>query len=158
LRQWFGYDGSALVTRTLDATPWPAIEPVALEARRGTLVVLHGLLPHASAPNRSTRPRHAYSLHLIDGRAIYAADNWLQRPGLPLRGFTDPKAELHCHLEGLDPAGTGARARGAQWRDASRRHVRRQGSLRLAGFLSASSTPTIGCGALKVTRFRRRPL
>jgi len=88
LRQWFGYDGSALVTRTLDATPWPAIESVALEARRGTLVVLHGLLPHASTPNRSARPRHAYSLHLIDGRATYAADNWLQRPGLPLRGFT----------------------------------------------------------------------
>ncbi len=87
LRQWFGYDGEALVTRTLDAPPWPAVEPVALEAPRGTLVVLHGLLPHASAPNRSARPRHAYSLHLIDGRATYAADNWLQRPGLPLRGF-----------------------------------------------------------------------
>ena len=25
--------------------------------------------------------------HLIDGRAAYAADNWLQRPDLPLRGF-----------------------------------------------------------------------
>jgi phytanoyl-CoA hydroxylase len=24
---------------------------------------------------------------LIDGRAEYAADNWLQRPDLPLRGF-----------------------------------------------------------------------
>jgi phytanoyl-CoA hydroxylase len=87
LRQWFGYDGGELVTRTLDATPWPAGEPLALEVRRGTLVVLHGLLPHASAPNRSARPRHAYTLHLIDGRAAYAADNWLQRPDLPLRGF-----------------------------------------------------------------------
>jgi len=87
LRQWFGYDGKELVTRTLDATPWPADEPLALEVRRGALVVLHGLLPHASAPNRSERPRHAYTLHLIDGRASYAADNWLQRPDLPLRGF-----------------------------------------------------------------------
>ena len=87
LRQWFGYDGGALVTRTLDPTPWPAGEPMALEVRRGTLVVLHGLLPHASAPNRSDRPRHAYTLHLIDGRAVYAADNWLQRPDFPLRGF-----------------------------------------------------------------------
>jgi phytanoyl-CoA hydroxylase len=26
-------------------------------------------------------------LHLIDGRADYPADNWLQRPDLPLRGF-----------------------------------------------------------------------
>ncbi len=87
LRQWFGYQGDELVTRTLDATPWPAVEPVALEVRRGTLIVLHGLLPHASTANRSARPRHAYSLHLIDGRADYPEDNWLQRPDLPLRGF-----------------------------------------------------------------------
>lgn len=75
------------MTSELDATPWPAVEPVALEASRGTLVVLHGLLPHASSANRSSRPRHAYALHLIDGRAIYDPDNWLQRPDLPLRGF-----------------------------------------------------------------------
>jgi len=50
-------------------------------------VVLHGLLPHASSANRSSRPRHAYALHLIDGCATYDADNWLQRPNLPLRGF-----------------------------------------------------------------------
>jgi len=88
LRQWFGYQDGELVTRTLDATPWPKVEPVALEARRGALIVLHGLLPHASAPNRLVRPRHAYALHLIDGRATYTADNWLQRPHLPLRGFS----------------------------------------------------------------------
>jgi phytanoyl-CoA hydroxylase len=87
LRQRFHRAGEAMVTDTLDATPWPGTAPVALEAPRGTLVVLHGLLPHASAPNRSARPRHAYSLHLIDGRAEYPADNWLQRPNLPLRGF-----------------------------------------------------------------------
>lgn len=87
LRQWFGYQDGDLVTRTLDAKPWPAVEPVALEVRRGTLIVLHGLLPHASTANRSPRPRHAYSLHLIDGWADYPDDNWLQRPDLPLRGF-----------------------------------------------------------------------
>jgi phytanoyl-CoA hydroxylase len=87
LRERFHASHGELVTTTLDRTPFPSTEPVALEARRGTLVVLHGLLPHASAPNRSARPRHAYALHLIDGRATYPADNWLQRPGLPLRGF-----------------------------------------------------------------------
>jgi phytanoyl-CoA hydroxylase len=87
LRQRFHRRGEGFVTDTLDATPWPAVPPVALEAPRGTLVVLHGLLPHASAPNRSARSRHAYALHVIDGRAEYAADNWLQRPALPLRGF-----------------------------------------------------------------------
>ena len=39
-------------------------------SRRGTLVVLHGLLPHASSANRSARPRHAYTLHLIDGARV----------------------------------------------------------------------------------------
>lgn len=87
LRRRFRRAGDRLVTDTLDDTPWPAVQPVALEAPRGTLVVLHGLLPHASAPNRSARPRHAYALHLIDGRAEYPVDNWLQRPDLPLRGF-----------------------------------------------------------------------
>lgn len=87
LRERFHEHAGELVTSTLDTAPWPDVEPVALEARRGTLVVLHGLLPHASAPNRSARPRHAYALHLIDGRAEYSADNWLQRPNLPLRGF-----------------------------------------------------------------------
>ncbi len=87
LRQWFGYRDGDLVTHAIDAAPWPQVEPVALEVRRGTLIVLHGLLPHASMPNRSPRSRHAYSLHLIDGRADYPADNWLQRPDLPLRGF-----------------------------------------------------------------------
>jgi len=88
LRERFLREDGQMVTRRLDTTPWPDIVPVALEARRGTLVVLHSLLPHASAPNRSSRARHAYALHLIDGRADYPADNWLQRPGLSLRGFT----------------------------------------------------------------------
>lgn len=87
LRTRFRRRGEAFVTDELDTTPWPAIEPVALAAPRGTLVVLHGLLPHASSANRSSRPRHAYALHVIDGRAAYDPDNWLQRPELPLRGF-----------------------------------------------------------------------
>ena len=87
LRHRFRRDGDRLVTDPLDDTPWPDASPVALEASRGTLVVLHGLLPHASAPNRSARPRHAYALHVIDGCAEYPPDNWLQRPDLPLRGF-----------------------------------------------------------------------
>jgi phytanoyl-CoA hydroxylase len=61
---------------------------VPLEAPRGTCVVLHGLLPHYSGANRSPRSRQAYSLHVIDARASYRTDNWLQRgPDMPLRGF-----------------------------------------------------------------------
>jgi phytanoyl-CoA hydroxylase len=61
---------------------------VPLEAPAGTLVMLHGLLPHLSGPNRSTKRRDAYSLHVIDGTAQYPAENWLHRPSnQPLLGF-----------------------------------------------------------------------
>lgn len=58
---------------------------VPLEVPAGTLVVLHGLLPHWSGPNRSGVSRHAYSLHCISAAADYPEWNWLQRPAdLPL--------------------------------------------------------------------------
>jgi phytanoyl-CoA hydroxylase len=61
---------------------------VPLQVPAGTLIVLHGLLPHFSGPNRSAKSRHAYSLHVIDSSAEYPAENWLQRPNsLPLKGF-----------------------------------------------------------------------
>ena len=93
LKSRFQRDGNGGTTMDVyDDTPWP--EPVAgppyvaLEARAGTLVVLHGQVPHWSAPNRSPRSRQAYTLHLIDGQAAYPADNWLQRgPDMPPRGF-----------------------------------------------------------------------
>ncbi len=78
---------AATELEVFDPSPYPSDGLVALEAARGTLVVLHGLLPHLSGPNRSDRPRHAYTVHAIDGAAEYRADNWLQRPDLPLRGF-----------------------------------------------------------------------
>jgi len=77
-----------LVTETIDDTPWPEHRRVAAEAPAGTLVVFDGRAPHLSAANRSERSRHAYTLHVIDRRCHYPADNWLQRgPELPLRGF-----------------------------------------------------------------------
>ncbi|MEM7706757.1 MAG: phytanoyl-CoA dioxygenase family protein [Pseudomonadota bacterium] len=71
-------DGAATRMEILDATPFPEAELTPLPVASGSLVVLHGLLPHLSQPNRSSRPRHAYSLHLIDGATHYPQDNWLQ--------------------------------------------------------------------------------
>jgi len=88
LRSRFYRKNGTLVTETLDPSPYPTGPKVALNAKKGSLVALHGLLPHWSGPNRSDRSRHAYTLHVIDGAATYGADNWLQRaPDLPLRGF-----------------------------------------------------------------------
>jgi phytanoyl-CoA hydroxylase len=71
-----------------DNTPWPLDKLVPLEVSRGSLIVLHGLLPHLSKENTSAHSRHAYTLHIISGQYTYAKDNWLQRSAaLPLRGF-----------------------------------------------------------------------
>lgn len=75
------------VLEVFDPTPYPTDGLVPLEAERGTLILLDGALPHLSGPNRSDQPRHAYTLHVIDGAARYLEDNWLSRPELPLRGF-----------------------------------------------------------------------
>jgi phytanoyl-CoA hydroxylase len=72
----------------LDASPFPEHLKVPAEARAGTLVIFDGRTPHLSGPNRSGKSRHAYTLHVIDRKCHYPADNWLQRgPDLPLRGF-----------------------------------------------------------------------
>jgi phytanoyl-CoA hydroxylase len=61
---------------------------VPLEAAKGTLILLHGALPHLSGANTSDRSRHAYAVHVVEGAATYPADNWLQRgPDMPARGF-----------------------------------------------------------------------
>ena len=73
---------------TFSKEPWPTDGLVPLEVQKGTLILLHGLLPHCSFENRSPRSRHAYTLHLIGASAHYPDDNWLQRsPEMPLRGF-----------------------------------------------------------------------
>ncbi|MBL4823717.1 MAG: phytanoyl-CoA dioxygenase family protein [SAR324 cluster bacterium] len=71
-----------------DDMPWETSKLVPLEAKAGTMVVLHGLLPHMSYANRSARARHAYTMHIIEGTANYPQWNWLRRsPEMPLRGF-----------------------------------------------------------------------
>ncbi len=77
-----------LVTETLDDTPWPEESKVPCEAKAGTLVIFDGRAPHLSAANRSSKSRHAYTLHVIDRTSYYPPSNWLQRrDDLPLRGF-----------------------------------------------------------------------
>ena len=74
------------VFEPLDATPLPRTAGrrtlVPLEVTAGTLVVLHGLLPHWSDVNRSGASRHAYSLHCISGAG--------RLPGLELAAAWPP--------------------------------------------------------------------
>jgi phytanoyl-CoA hydroxylase len=71
-----------------DPSPWPEERLVPLQVEKGSLIILNGLLPHKSLANRSTKSRHAYTLHVISSDVHYPQDNWLQRsPEMPLRGF-----------------------------------------------------------------------
>ena len=74
--------------KVFDDAPWPEESLQPLEVEKGTLIVLHPLLPHLSRQNRSPKSRHAYILHVIDASSNYPTDNWLQRSAdMPLRGF-----------------------------------------------------------------------
>ena len=79
--------GDRTVTTTFDDTPYPIDQAIAVPATRGTLVLLHGLLPHWSDINHSDQPRQAYTLHVVDGAAEWSQDNWLQRPTMAFEGF-----------------------------------------------------------------------
>jgi len=73
---------------TLQSHNWSENKLVPLEVKKGTLIVLHGLLPHKSLANRSVTSRHAYTLHVMSSDARYPSDNWLQRSAaMPFRGF-----------------------------------------------------------------------
>ena len=63
----------------LDDSPWQDNLAIPIEVPAGTLVILHGLLPHLSYANRSPKSRHAFTLHVIDRACDYPADNWLRR-------------------------------------------------------------------------------
>ncbi len=80
--------GDGTEMEILDNSPWDMSKLVPLEVSAGTMVILHGLLPHMSYANRSNITRHAYTMHLIEGSADYSEWNWLQRSSeMPLRGF-----------------------------------------------------------------------
>jgi phytanoyl-CoA hydroxylase len=89
LRERFVRIGDKTGMEKLDSTPWPDDSTaVPLEAKAGSLVCFHGLLPHYSAPNRSLVSRHAFTLHATDARTAYSARNWIQRGSrFPVRGF-----------------------------------------------------------------------
>jgi phytanoyl-CoA hydroxylase len=84
--RWVRAPENKMEFEIFDETPWPEDQLVPLEVSKGSLILLHGLLPHRSFENKSTRSRHAYTLHLIEANATYPENNWLKR-STPLRSF-----------------------------------------------------------------------
>jgi hypothetical protein len=64
----------------------PAGDCDALQVRAAELVA--DFDPGPARTLFSTRDQGHYALHLIDRRAVYSVDNWLQRSDFPLRGFS----------------------------------------------------------------------
>lgn len=88
LRSWFRKktEGGTEM-HFFDYTPFSMEDMIPLEVKKGTCIVLHGLLPHYSLPNTSGKSRQAYALHTIDRNASYPVSNWLQRDMSSLKGF-----------------------------------------------------------------------
>ncbi len=86
LRKIFTKEGGKMIMKELSNEPFPSTDTI-LEVKKGTLVLLHGRLPHYSCENKSSKSRHAYTIHIIDGNSFYPNTNWLQRNNFPLKGF-----------------------------------------------------------------------
>jgi phytanoyl-CoA hydroxylase len=65
-------------TQIYDDSPWDLGKMIPLEVPRGSLIILHGHLPHMSKENVSSKSRHAYTLHAFSLHDRFAEDNWLR--------------------------------------------------------------------------------
>lgn len=88
LRSWFKRKkdgGTEMITFRED--PYETERMIPLEVKKGTCIVLSGLLPHYSLPNTSGKSRQAYAIHSINNKARYPEENWLQRNMSGVSGF-----------------------------------------------------------------------
>lgn len=73
-------NGTELIPTENEKVSWDEEKLIPLEVKKGTLVLLHGSVVHASTLNQSERSRHAFVLHLADLACEWPKENWLQRP------------------------------------------------------------------------------
>ena len=88
LRSWFRKkEEGGTEMFMLNNEPMSMEGMIPLEVKKGTCIVLNGLLPHYSLPNTSGKSRQAYAIHTINRHTHYPTTNWLQRNMEELRGF-----------------------------------------------------------------------
>ncbi len=78
-------EGGGTEMLSLDEAPISTEDMQPLEVKKGTCIVLHGLLPHYSLPNTSGKSRQAYAIHTTHKDAVYPSDNWLKRERSEIR-------------------------------------------------------------------------
>jgi len=86
LRKLFKRENNKMKMEELSKEPFPETDTF-VEVKKGSLVLLHGRLPHYSCENKSNKSRHAYTIHVVEGKHKYLEYNWLQRSNLKLSGF-----------------------------------------------------------------------
>ncbi|MDQ2938221.1 MAG: phytanoyl-CoA dioxygenase family protein, partial [Acidobacteriota bacterium] len=69
--RWVRAANGGMKFEVFDSSPWPENRLIPLEVEKGTMILLDGLLPHTSRANRSSKSRHAYTLHVISARCRY---------------------------------------------------------------------------------------
>ena len=88
LRSWFRKkESGGTEMHMFNDEPLSIEGMIPLEVKKGTCIVLDGLLPHYSLANTSGKSRQAYALHTIDRNAKYPETNWLSRDMASLKGF-----------------------------------------------------------------------
>lgn len=72
-------DGSPLLKFVGDRPSYDQDRFVNVPIRKGSLIIIHGLVVHKSAPNTSSMSRHAFTLHIMEAKDTkWSEDNWLQ--------------------------------------------------------------------------------
>lgn len=60
---------------------YPDEDFVPCPVKKGSLVLIHGLVAHKSEANKSNKSRHAYTFHVMETEdAKWSEENWLQLP------------------------------------------------------------------------------
>ncbi|CAI5727120.1 unnamed protein product [Peronospora effusa] len=69
--------------------PFDVSKSQPLITKKGDLVLLHSSFVHYSEANRSSKSRHAYSIHVVESHEVeYPKDNWLQMTdNVPLKSM-----------------------------------------------------------------------
>ncbi|VDL62468.1 unnamed protein product, partial [Nippostrongylus brasiliensis] len=72
-------DGSPLLKFTGERPTYDQSKFVSVPVKKGSLIIIHGLVVHKSEPNTSTKSRHAYTLHIMEGKNTkWSPDNWYE--------------------------------------------------------------------------------
>ncbi|ETN83122.1 Phytanoyl-CoA dioxygenase [Necator americanus] len=61
-------DGSPLLKFNGTRPTYDQTKFVNVPIKKGSLIIIHGLVVHKSAPNLSQNSRHAYTLHVMEGK------------------------------------------------------------------------------------------